>query len=101
EQMVKDRRIITDITTRTPPLRKNTVRLPELNERDFIIHSPGENGTITLNTMEMTPIGTTKIGPLEIQVTDGEIRHLPEEYVFATVTGRHGQNRKPFVGVLK
>ncbi|WP_200410925.1 adenine deaminase [Virgibacillus salexigens] len=101
EQMVKDRRIITDITTRTPPLRKNTVRLPELNEKDFIIHSPVENGTITLNTMEMTPIGTTKIGSLEIQVTDGEIRHLPEEYVFATVTGRHGQNRKPFVGVLK
>ncbi|MYL40645.1 adenine deaminase [Virgibacillus salexigens] len=101
EQMVKDGRIITDITTRTPPLRKNTVRLPELNEKDFIIHSPVENGTITLNTMEMTPIGTTKIGSLEIQVTDGEIRHLPEEYVFATVTGRHGQNRKPFVGVLK
>ncbi|EQB37939.1 hypothetical protein M948_05060 [Virgibacillus sp. CM-4] len=101
EQMVKDGRVITDITTRTPPLRKNTVRLPELNEKDFIIHSPVENGTITLNTMEMTPIGTTKIGSLEIQVTDGEIRHLPEEYVFATVTGRHGQNRKPFVGVLK
>lgn len=101
KQKVKDGKVIVDITSSTPPLLKNTVVLPNLTKEDFIIHSQVESGRITLNTMEMTQIGTTKKGSLELQVTNGKISTLPDDYVFASVTGRHGQSRKPFVGVLK
>ena len=29
------------------------------------------------------------------------IRELPDNYAFVSVIGRHGQNKKPFVGVIK
>ncbi|WP_188456252.1 adenine deaminase [Virgibacillus oceani] len=101
EQMVRDGDVIVDITSGTTPLRKNTVRLPKLQVDDFKIKPPVETGMIGLNTMEMTEIGTTQKGVLEVQVTDGTIRDLPADYVFVSVTGRHGQQREPFIGVLK
>ncbi|MYL57805.1 adenine deaminase [Virgibacillus halodenitrificans] len=101
EQMVKDGEVIVDITSDIPPLNINTMCIPELNERDFVISTPIKNGKVTLNTMEMTDIGTTEKGILELEVIDGKITKLPADYVFASVTGRHGQNSKPFVGVLK
>lgn len=100
KKMVEDGKVIVDITSKTPPLMKNTVCLPELTAEDFIITTPMKNGKVTINTMEMTQIGTTQKGTLDLDVIDGKIT-LPNDYVFASVTGRHGQNRKPFVGVLK
>ena len=43
----------------------------------------------------------TVAGRLRAQVRDGIIGPLPPEYCFVSVTGRHGQGRPPFVGVLK
>ncbi|UOQ94734.1 adenine deaminase [Halobacillus shinanisalinarum] len=100
-QMVSDGEVTADINSSIPPLLKNTVVLPPLKEEDFMIHAPIQNGTATLNTMEMTSIGTTAQGSLDVDVSNGEISSLPDDYVFAAVIGRHGQNRKPFVGVLK
>ncbi|MEW9674923.1 adenine deaminase [Lentibacillus sp. L22] len=101
KQLVADGQVTEEITSAIPPLLRNTVRIPELTEEDFIIHAPVENGTVTLNTMEITKVGTTEKGTLKLQVNDRKITSLPEDYVFASVTGRHGQNREPFVGVLK
>lgn len=101
QQMVQDGEVTVDITSSTPPLDRNTVRLPQLEEADFEIKTSVKNGQVVLNTMEMTDIGTTEQGMLELEVTNGKITELPEDFLFASVTGRHGQNRKPFVGVLK
>jgi adenine deaminase len=100
-QMVADGKVTADINSSIPPLLKNTVRLPSLQVEDFSIKAPVQNGKVTLNTMEMTPIGTTKQGTLEAVVINGEISTLPPDYIYVAVVGRHGQNRKPFVGVLK
>lgn len=101
EHLVKNKEIVVDIHSSIPPIRKNTVMIPSLTEQDFTVHAPIQSGEVTIHTMEMTEIGTTKKGILELEVTDGRITELPEDYVFAAVVGRHGQNRKPFVGVLK
>ena len=99
--MVKEGEVVVDIESSIPPLDKNTMRLPELTEEDFQIHSSVKDGMVTVNTMEMTDIGTTQKGTLELKVTEGHIETLPNDYVLVSVTGRHGQNRKPFVGVLR
>jgi adenine deaminase len=101
KQQVKDGQLIEEIVSSIPPIRRNTVNIPELDERDFILHAPIEEGVITVNTMEMTKIGTTQKGTLELEVKQGEIRSLPAGYSFASVTGRHGQNRKPFIAILR
>lgn len=99
--VVKSGELLETIESAVPPLTKNTVKLPELNTSDFVLKAPIENGKVTVTTMEMTKIGTTARGTVELDVKDGVISELPEGYLFASVTGRHGQNRKPFVGVLK
>lgn len=99
--VVKSGELLENIESAVPPLTKNTVKLPELNASDFVLKAPTENGKVTVTTMEMTKIGTTARGTVELDVKDGVISELPEGYLFASVTGRHGQNRKPFVGVLK
>jgi adenine deaminase len=38
---------------------------------------------------------------LRVAVQDSRVTALPAEYVYISVTGRHGQGQKPFVGVLK
>ncbi|MDY0395080.1 adenine deaminase C-terminal domain-containing protein [Virgibacillus halophilus] len=101
KHMVKNKEILVDIRSSIPPIGKNTVMIPSLTEQDFAVHAPVQHGMVTIHTMEMTEIGTTKLGTLQLEVTDGKITELPEDYVFAAVVGRHGQNRKPFVGILK
>ncbi|GGJ93970.1 adenine deaminase [Lentibacillus kapialis] len=101
EQMVENGQVTADIQSSAPPLNRNTMHLPKLTEVDFKIHPPIEHGTVAINTMEMTSIGTTQKGTLELGVNDGVMPTLPEDYVFVSVTGRHGQKQKPFVGILK
>lgn len=101
KQVVENKKVITDISSNVPPLSKNTVLLPSLTEKDFQIVPPIQTGKITLNAMEMTEIGTTKKETVELEVVHGSISSIPDDYLFVSVTGRHGQNRKPFVGLIK
>ena len=101
QHMVADGELISEIRSDAPPLLQNTVRLPELVEEDFLTQVPVESGTVELTTIEMTSVGTTVQGSLEVEVRNGRVETLPEDYVFVSVTGRHGQNQKPFVGILK
>lgn len=82
-------------------LTENTVKLPEITIEDFKIRIPENTQTVHINTMEMTRIGTTEKGVLSLDAKGETIDKLPEGYVFASVTGRHGQGDKPFVGILK
>jgi len=52
-------------------------------------------------TIEFAPRNRTVQGRLRVPVKGGRVADLPPEYVFISVTGRHGQGQKPFVGVLK
>lgn len=100
KHLVSNGKLINSIQS-AESLDVNTVKLPELEEKDFVIKVPGDSNEVTMNTIEMTKIGTTEKGILKVK-PDGEyIETLPADYVFVSVTGRHGQNRKPFVGVLK
>ncbi|MBM7716176.1 adenine deaminase [Siminovitchia sp. FSL H7-0308] len=101
KQFVSEGELTTDITSSIPPLLKNTVRLPQLSEDDFVIHAPIRQGSVTLTTMEVTSNGTTVQGTVEAEVHEGKVRTLPPDHIFVSVTGRHGQGKKPFVGVLK
>src|SRR6202040_2795926 len=56
---------------------------------------------VDLTTIEFAPSGHTVQGRLRVPVRGGRVAALPPEYVFISVTGRHGQGQKPFVGVLK
>lgn len=101
KQMVKDKKLTETISSDVPPLSKNTVSIPALTEEDFQITSPIQNGKINVNAMEMLPIGTTQKELVELEAVNGIVSSLPEDCVYVSVTGRHGQGRKPFVGILK
>ncbi|GGP10335.1 adenine deaminase [Oceanobacillus neutriphilus] len=101
KQMVKNGELTETITSSVPPLLRNTVQIPVLTEEDLLIKAPFEQGTATLNTMEMQLNGTTAKGTVNVNVADGMIQELPDNYAFVSVIGRHGQNKKPFVGVIK
>ncbi len=100
-RLVADSELTVEITSETPPLLRNTMRLPDLSEDDFTIRAPIENGKVELTTIEMTPLGTTARGRVEAEVRNGRVEELPPDHIMLSVTGRHGQGRKPFVGVLK
>lgn len=101
KQVISDGKLVEEITSPIPPLLKNTVILPTLQEEDFLIHAPVEDGEITITTMEFTDLGTTIQGTVNAEVNDGTIQNLPEGYQFVAVVGRHGQHTKPFVGAIK
>ncbi len=98
--VVKSGELLETVESNVPPLTRNTVILPELDVNDFLLKAPIQSGKITATTMGMTKLGTTERGTVELDVVDGLIPTLPEGYLFVAVTGRHGQNRKPFVGIL-
>ena len=66
-----------------------------------MIRAPFDSGRAEVTTMEVTPVNTVARGVAEVEVRGGVVRRLPEDHVFVAVTGRHGQDRKPFVGVMK
>jgi len=101
EHTIADGKLVKEVTSPIPPLQKNTVAIPELTESDFYIHAPIEHGRATLTTIEFTEIGTTVQGKLTVDITDGIVADLPENYAYITVINRHGRYEKPFVGVVK
>ncbi len=100
-QVVADGELIVDVRSSVAPPLHNTMRLPELVEDDFTIHAPFAEGDIELTTIEFAPRNRTVQGRLRVPVKGGRVAELPPDYVFISVTGRHGQGQKPFVGVLK
>lgn len=101
KHLVASGEVIEKIESTTPLKLYDTVRIPELVKEDFIIQAPFENGRATLRTMEITKTGVSVMGSVEVDVVDGKVTSLPENHIFISVTGRHGQGRKPFVGVMK
>ncbi|WP_066190565.1 adenine deaminase [Gracilibacillus timonensis] len=101
KQQVKSGILQADITSNVPPLLRNTVDIPALTETDMVIQAPVPTGQVKLQTMEFLKNGTTAKGVLTVEVEDGQIASLPDDYAFTSVIGRHGQGRQPFVGVLK
>jgi adenine deaminase len=100
-QVVADGELVVEVKSAVPPPLQNTMRLPALEEDDFRIHAPIAEGDVELTTIEFAPRGHTVQGRLRVPVREGRVTALPPEYVFISVTGRHGQRQKPFVGVLK
>jgi adenine deaminase len=100
-QVVADGELSVAIESSVSPPMQNTMRLPALQEGDFTIHAPIDEGDAEIATIEFGPMGSTVQGRLRVPVSGGRVTALPPEYVFISVTGRHGQNEKPFVGVLK
>lgn len=100
-QVVGDGELLQPIESRVAPPMQNTVRLPELSEDDFSIRAPIADGEVEVATIEFSERGLTVEGRLRATVRHGTIASLPPEYCFISVTGRHGQDAKPFVGVLK
>lgn len=98
---VKNGEMINEIEVSDKTLKENTVKIPEITIQDFKIDIPKGTDQVRLNTIEMTPIGTTKKGILELDIKENILDKLPEGHLFASVIGRHGQGEKPFVGVLK
>ncbi|MEF3328732.1 adenine deaminase [Oceanobacillus oncorhynchi] len=101
KQLVEEKHLTETLSSEVPPLTKNTVSIPVLTEEDFQITSPVQNGKVRINTMEMLPIGTTQKRTVELEAVNGVISSLPEDCLYVSVTGRHGQGRKPFVGIFK
>lgn len=101
EHLVKDGKVIQEIKSESPLKLYDTVDIPELVEEDFMIQAPIEKGTADVVTIEVTDTGVTLQDTVEVEVVNGKVKELPEDYVFISVTGRHGQGKKPFVGVMK
>lgn len=101
EHMVKAGEVKKEITSPVKPLQKNTVDLPALTEADFFIEAPIDNGIATLTTIEYTDIGQTVKGEVTVDIKNGVVADLPEDYVFVSVINRHGRNTQPVVGVAK
>src|SRR5699024_860065 len=101
KRTVKNGEIIEDIISPVSPIQKNTVDIPELSEEDFLIRVPSGNEKVTLNTINFNDIGTTEKGEVTVEVANGVVKSLPNEYAYVTVINRHGKHEKPFVGVVK
>lgn len=101
EKTVENGKVLIDIKSKQPLNTGNTMRIPTLTVEDFAIRAPIESGKAKLRTIEVLKNGVTEEDILEVDVIDGKVSELPDGYVFLSVTGRHGQNTKPFVGVLK
>ena len=99
--VVSEGELIVPIESRVPPPLQNTIRIPDLTEADFAIRAPIDEGEIELTTIEFGERGMTVAGRLRAPVRGGVVGPLPPEYCYVSVTGRHGQGRPPFVGVLK
>ena len=101
EQTVKNGKVIKEARSSITPIQKNTVDIPELSEEEFRIKVPYNNESVTLNTINFNDIGTTEKGEVTVEVENGEVKDLPNEYAYVTVINRHGRHEKPFVGVVK
>jgi adenine deaminase len=92
--------IVPVASTVAPPLH-NTMRLPELTADDFTIRAPIEEGEVEITTIDFADQWRTVRGQMRVPVRGGRVAGLPPGAVLIAVTGRHGQNQKPFVGVLR
>jgi adenine deaminase len=99
--VVSEGELIVPVESRVPAPLQNTMRLPTLTEADFAIRAPIEEGEIEVTTIEFGERGMTVAGRLRAPVRSGVVGPLPPGYCYISVTGRHGQERPPFVGVLK
>ena len=99
--VVSEGELIVPVESRVPAPLQNTMRIPHLTEADFAIRAPIEEGEVELTTIEFGERGMTVAGRLRAPVRGGLVGPLPPEYCYISVTGRHGQDRPPFVGVLK
>jgi adenine deaminase len=99
--VVSDGDLIVPVESRVAPPMQNTMRLPTLTEADFTIRAPVEEGEVEITTIEFGERGMTVQGRLRVPVRGGLVGLLPAGYCYISVTGRHGQGRPPFVGVLK
>ena len=99
--VVSEGELIVPIESRVPAPLQNTMRLPELTEASFTIAAPIHEGEVEIATIEFGERGMTVPGRLRVSVSGGVVGQLPPDYCFISVTGRHGQGRPPFVGVLK
>src|SRR5699024_9330481 len=101
EQTEKNGKVIKEARSSITPIQKNTLDKPELSEEEFSIKVPYNNESVTLNTINFNDIGTTEKGEVTVEVENGEVKDLPNEYAYVTVINRHGRHEKPFVGVVK
>jgi adenine deaminase len=99
--VVSEGELIVPIEGRVPAPLQNTMHLPILTESDFAIRAPIEEGEVEITTIESSERGLTVAGRLLVTVRAGIVGPLPPDYCFISVTGRHGQGRPPFVGVLR
>jgi adenine deaminase len=98
---VSEGELIVPLESRVPAPLQNTMRIPALAEADFTIRAPIEEGEVEITTIEFGERGMTVAGRLRAPVRGGRVGPLPPKYCHVSVTGRHGQGRAPFVGVLK
>jgi adenine deaminase len=99
--VVAEGEVIVPVESPVPPPLQNTMRLPELTEEDFTIAAPVQEGEVEITTLDAGPGFFLGAGTARVPVSAGRVRRLPPDCVFLAVVGRHGQGRKPFVGVLR
>ncbi|MFN8525477.1 MAG: adenine deaminase C-terminal domain-containing protein [Chloroflexota bacterium] len=99
--LVAEGELLIEIKSNVAPPLQNTMKLPSLTADDFRIKAPVESGEVDITTIEFGERGMTVKGSLRVPVSGGVVTSLPPDYCFISVTGRHGQGDKPFVGVLK
>ncbi|MBV9359447.1 MAG: adenine deaminase [Chloroflexi bacterium] len=99
--VVAEGELIVPVESHVPPPLQNTMRLPALTADDFGIRAPIAEGELEITTIDLADQLRTVQGRARVTVSEGRVTGLPSDCVFISVTGRHGQNQKPFVGVLR
>jgi adenine deaminase len=99
--VVSEGEVIVPVSSPVAPPLQNTMRIPDLTEADFAIRAPIHEGEIEITTIEPGERGMTVAGRRRVPVRGGLVGPLPPDYCYISVTGRHGQGRAPFVGLLK
>jgi len=99
--VVAEGELIVPVASQVAPPLKNTMRLPKLTVDDFTIRAPIEEGEAEITTIDLADQLRTVQGRLRVPISRGRVAALPPDSVFIAVTGRHGQDQKPFVGVLR
>lgn len=102
--VAQDGKMVVDIEEKTHPLElKNTMFVKELNEDDFVIKAPIENGTVTVNVMDYPTlvVPDTELSQMQLLVENNVLKLNDENLKYVAVINRHEGKDTICLGVTK
>ncbi len=97
ELVAKEGEMLRPVSEAVEPLVKNTVLIPDLTSRSFVLETPVQEGRVLINAINTAEL-FTHLTTLELQCERGALVFpLPENVCLGAIVPRHGQGTAPSV----